>query len=151
VSTSSGTRSTTASRPAAPRTAKQLLKQRGIGATQHLRDALNIPPDLGDGAILGTALAEAAVREMGRNPAFGREVREAYSELMQLQSSSAPRPTRQGRTQEPLVPLRHTDAEIDPFAPPDPRELMYVYGNDKLGRALQNYTLDMLKQTADKV
>jgi hypothetical protein len=28
---------------------------------------------------------------------------------------------------------------------------MYVYGNDKLGRALQNYTLDMLKQTADMV
>jgi hypothetical protein len=106
---------------------------------------------LGDGAILGTALAEVAVREIGRNPAFGREVREAYSELMQMQTSSTPRPTRQGRTLEPLVPLRHTGAEIDPFAPPDPRELMYVYGSDKLERALQNYTLDMLKQTAANV
>jgi hypothetical protein len=38
-----------------------------------------------------------------------------------------------------------------PTPPPDPKTLMYVYGDDKLGRALQDYTLDMLKQTAANI
>ena len=40
---------------------------------------------------------------------------------------------------------------VDPFAPPDPHDIIRVYGYHQLGRALQDYTLDMLKQTADKV
>jgi hypothetical protein len=41
--------------------------------------------------------------------------------------------------------------QINPFAPPDPHEIIDVYGYHQLGRALQDYTLDMLKQTAAKV
>jgi hypothetical protein len=49
---------------------------------------------------------------------------------------------------EPLVAIRHTGGDIDPFAPPDPQVLKYVYGADKLSRALQDYSIDKLKQAA---
>jgi len=40
---------------------------------------------------------------------------------------------------------------IDPTAPPDPKWLTMAYGHHQLARALQDYTLDMLKMTADRV
>jgi hypothetical protein len=38
-----------------------------------------------------------------------------------------------------------------PAAPPDPKWLIQVYGQRQLARALQDFSLDMLKLTADKV
>jgi hypothetical protein len=52
---------------------------------------------------------------------------------------------------ETLKALRHTGKDIDPYGPPDPRDLRYAYGTDKLSRALQDYTMDRLKMAADKV
>jgi hypothetical protein len=53
----------------------------------------------------------------------------------------------------PLVPVR-TDLpyrKIDPYSPPDPAFLTLVYGRHQLARALQDCTLDMLKQTAAEI
>jgi hypothetical protein len=141
MSTSSGTRS----RPT--QTARQTLKQRGVEATQRLRDRLNLATDLGDSAILGTALAEVAAREIARNPQFGREVRQLYDELMQMQARPAPRTT----NLEPLEAIRHTGKNIDPYGPPNPQDLIYAYGEDKLGRALQDYTMDRLKMAVETI
>jgi hypothetical protein len=142
MSTSSGVRSSSA------QTARQALKQRGVAATQHLRDVLSLSSESIDAGILGTALAEAAAREIRRNPQFGREVSQLYRDMMQTQARPAP-PRKQ--QVERLVAIRHTGRVPDPFAPPDPKELMYVYGDDKLARALQDYTVDKLKQAADIV
>ena len=50
------------------------------------------------------------------------------------------------------MPIRYLDVRtLDPFAPPNPKDLIYVYGADKLGRALQEYSLDRLKQTAESI
>jgi hypothetical protein len=110
---------------------------------------LNLSNEPVDAAILGTALAEVAARQIAHNPQFGREVRELYQELASSRRSTPPRPSR--RALAPLEPLRHAGGEVDPFSPPDPRKLIYVYGVDKLGRALQDYTMDMLKQTVENV
>jgi hypothetical protein len=112
---------------------------------------LHLATDPDDVALLGTALAEAAVREIARNPQFGREVRRQYDELIDLRSRTAAPAKKKATQLEPLEPLRYSQRPIDPFAPPDPQELRYVYGDDKLGRALQDYTLYMLKQTAERV
>jgi hypothetical protein len=52
----------------------------------------------------------------------------------------------------PLVPIRRIEGyRANPFAPPDPQFLIQLYGTHQLDRALQDYTLDMLKETATKV
>ncbi|HEX8732606.1 MAG TPA: hypothetical protein VF725_11175, partial [Ktedonobacterales bacterium] len=53
----------------------------------------------------------------------------------------------------PLVPIRRDMPERprDPFAPPDPTYLVQAYGIHQLARALQDYTVDMLKQAAAKI
>jgi hypothetical protein len=52
-----------------------------------------------------------------------------------------------------LVPIRRDLPwhPIDPFAPPDPAYLIQVYRSHQLDRALQEYTLPILKRTADVV
>lgn len=125
--------------------ARQSLHQRGANATRDLREALRLPTNPNDTTVLGTALAEAAAREIWQNPRFAEDIRQRYEELLRLRGGAS-KPTL-----EPLVVLRHTGTTPDPYAPPNPKTLMYVYGDDKLGRALQEYTLDMLKQTADRI
>jgi hypothetical protein len=149
MSTSSGTR-TNSNRQGT----LQALRQRGADATRRLRDTLNLPSDLTDSAILGTALAEIAIEESRSNPALASRIRQRYFEMASLRTSTAQNGTR--RKAEPLPPLvaiRRDTAirEIDSFKPPDPKFLTYVYGHAQLGRALQDYTLVMLKQTAAKV
>ena len=138
-------------RQAPAQTARQTMQQRGAEATRDLREALRLPTNPNDTSLLGTALARAAAREIRRNPQFAGEVRREYDELMALRGGGAKRAPSKA-PQEPLVPLRYLSAQtIDPFAPPNPKDLVYVYGADKLGRALQEYTLDTLKQTADRI
>jgi hypothetical protein len=151
VSTSSGTRTSSAATKPLKQTPAQILRERAARATQDLRDALHLPTDLSDANILGAALAEAATREIRRNAAFGNEVRRLYDEISQARKPVGGAGTRRKVPSEPLVALRHTGAHIDPFAPPDPKTLMYVYGEDKLGRALENYTMDLLKEAADNI
>lgn len=138
-------------RQAPAQTARQTLQQRGAEATRELREALGLLANPNDTSILGTALARAAAREIRRNAAFAQDVRKEYDDLAALSGSGRKSSTGKAPL-EPLVALRHLDVRaIDPYAPPDPKDLIYVYGQDKLGRALHEYTLDMLKQTADRV
>jgi hypothetical protein len=156
MSTSGGVRASTRTNvPSRPRqTPAQLLKQRGIEATRNLRDALNLPTDLNDAAALGTALAEVAAEESRRNPRFADAVKQRYDDVMRLRTP-APRPTTRRQELPPLVPLERSEYSkrvvVDPFAPPDPHDIIRVYGYHQLNRALQDYTLDMLKQTAANV
>ncbi len=130
---------------------RQTLQQRGAEATRALREALHLPPALNDTTILGTALARAAAVEIRRNATFAREVQREYAELAALHRPSSRQKARTGReTLPPLVPVR-TDLPfrpVDPFAPPSPQFLSEVYGRPQLGRALQEYTVDILKRTA---
>jgi hypothetical protein len=52
----------------------------------------------------------------------------------------------------PLPPLRPIttipEYTVNPSAPPDPQFLIRLCGRDQLTRALQDYTLNKLKQTA---
>lgn len=138
-------------RQVAAQTARHTLQQHGAEATRELREALGLLANPDDTSILGTALARAAAREIQRNPAFANDIRKEYGDLLRLRGSVRQSGTRKVPL-EPLVALRHLDVRtIDAWAPPDPKDLIYVYGQDKLGRALHEYTLDMLKQTADRV
>lgn len=127
------------------RGSRQGLRERGAEATRNLREAMRLPTNPGDTTILGMALAEVAAVEGRRNPQFASEVRRRYEELQGQQ--------RQRQTREELPPLKpvRTDLPwrpIDPAAPPDPQFLIQVYGRHQLGRALQEYTVAILKRTA---
>ena len=135
-------------------TPAQLVRQRSIDATRHLRDTLNLPTDLTDSAILGTALAEIAVEESRANLALASRIRQRYLDIASLRRPTAQNGTRRrAEPLPPLVPIRRDTAirDIDAEKTPDPKFLIYVYGHAQLGRALQDYTLDMLKQTAAQV
>lgn len=132
---------------------RQTLQQRGAEATRSLREALQLPGDVSDTTILGTAVAEVAARESRRNTEFASQVRKVYDELAAMKRSRTVRTGDRKQDLPPLVPIR-TDLgfrKIDPFAPPDPRWLIQVYGTHQLARALHDYSLDDLKRTADSI
>jgi hypothetical protein len=73
--------------------------------------------------------------------------------LAALQRPRGKAATAKAEALPPLVPVR-TDLpyrKIDPYSPPDPAFLTLVYGRHQLARALQDYTVDMLKLTAAKI
>ena len=148
MSTSAGTRSTSTR----PLNVRERLRQRGVDATHRLNDTLRLSASCSDAKLLGTAVAEIVAEESARNPQLASRIRARYDELVSMRGAqrAALRKTEQ---LPPLVlirrdlPYRHSD----PSAPPDPKWLTMAYGHDQLARALQDYTLDMLKQTADKV
>jgi hypothetical protein len=108
---------------------------------------------LNDATILGTSLAEAAAREMRQNPRFAGEVRKVYDELAALQRPRGKAIQANAEELPPLVPIRNDlpYRKIDPYSPPDPAFLTLVHGRHQLARALQDCTVDMLKQTAAKI
>jgi hypothetical protein len=150
MSTSAGTRSTSTR----PLNVREQLRQRGIDATRHLNDTLRLSATASDTRLLGTALAEIVVEESARNPQLAARVRARYDELESLRG--APRGGNAARTREVLPPLEPIRTDLpyrysQPGAPPDPKWLIQVYGQRQLARALQDFSLDMLKLTADKV
>ncbi len=136
----------------------QTLQARSTAAIRHLRDSLRLPLDMSDAAILMTALAEVVAEATGYHPDPGLAdaVRQRYRELHALRSTRKPAGANK-QTLPPLVPLKRADDEyatrvrVDPWAPPDPAAIIRVYGKDQLARALQDYMLDSLKQTAAKI
>lgn len=137
------------------KSARQVLQQRGSEATKNLRTTLQLPVNLNDNTILGTALAEIATEESRNNPLFAAKVRERYAELLGQNGGTRKRSLGNKQFYEsmpPLVPIRRIDGYVhDPFAPPDPHLLIQLYGKDQLSRALFDYTVDMLKQVASKI
>ena len=131
---------------------RQALQQRGAEATTSLRARLHLPSNVSDAEILSTALAEAAAEETKHNAQFASHIVRLYDEMVAMRGRSVRRTTKPGKKEsEPLVAIRHTGARIDPTAPPDPQTLKYVYGDNKLDRALQDYLLSMLKQTSSRI
>ncbi|MGO8950175.1 MAG: hypothetical protein ACLQUY_21465 [Ktedonobacterales bacterium] len=127
-------------------------KERGEKATESLRQALGIPLVQGDAAVFGAALAEIAVEESRYNARFASAVRERYQELMAQQPTPKSVSAKQKPDLPPLVLIHRVEGyRADPFSPPNPRLLIHMYGVHQLDRALQDYTLDMLKDTAAKV
>jgi hypothetical protein len=136
----------------AAQTTRQAVQQRGAEATKNLRARLHLPSNLSDTEIFQAALAEAAAEETKRNALFAGDIRRRYDEIAAMRGQPARRAATPGKKElEPLVAIRHTGARIDPTAPPDPQTLKYVYGDDKLDRALQDYLLSMLKQTSARI
>jgi hypothetical protein len=78
-------------RASATQVVRRTLQQRGAEATRRLREALRLPANLNDAAILGTAVAEVAARESQRNPRFADDVRKAYEELTAMKGSTGRR------------------------------------------------------------
>jgi len=129
------------------------LRQRGVDATRVLREALNLPPGASDAHVL-TALSEIAAEEGRRNPRFAEAVRGRAGELAAQHGSSVkPTKTTTSGALPPLVPVRQLGGfrEIDPFKPPDPPFIVQVFGHHQLARALQDYTLDKLKQASAEI
>ncbi len=126
------------------------IKQRGERAANALRQTLNLPAVDGDAAAFTTALTELAEEESARNSRFADTLLARYRELMAQQP-----PTKRGAAKvelPPLVPIRRIEGyRADPFSPPDPHFLTQLYGDNQLDRALQDYTLEMLKETAANV
>jgi|SRR5579872_89378 len=121
------------------------VKQRGIDATKRLRELLG----LDDLNLLAIALAETAADEIGRNTSFSERVRHSYQELAQIKSKPKASKARTSRPATKLVPIAHIDdAVVDPYAPPDPNFLLRLYGPAQLRAALEDYTLDKLKEAA---
>jgi len=148
MSTSAGTRTTSVA------SVRERLRQRGIDATRRLNDALGLSADLSDAKLLGTALAEIVVEESARNRPLATRIRVRYDELSAMRG--APKTVGPGKNtdQLPALVLIRRDLpyrQSDPSAPPDPKWLTLAYGHHQLARALQDYTLDMLKMTADRV
>ncbi len=138
-----------ATRQATARMTQQELRERGAHATGKLREAVGLPSNLTDTAILGTALAEIATEESRRNPGFAKAVRSRYDEIVSLRGAT------QGTTRpakEPLpelVPIGNIPGyQSDPFSPPKPDVLIRIYGRAQLARALHDYTVEALKETA---
>lgn len=131
------------------------LKQRSGESMRALRESLHLPEEMNDPTVLGTALAEVVAEDyrLTPNPHFALAVRQRYSELLESRVK-ARRTGRQPQDLLPLVPKERPDhgystkIHVDPFAPPDPATIIDVYGRDQLARALQDYMLDSLKQTA---
>ena len=123
------------------------LRQRGVDATRNLRNALDLPANVGDSTVLGAVLAEVAAEEGRRNPRFATEVRRRYEEAM---ATHKPAQTGSRQTKElpPLVPIRRIEGahKLDPFLPPDPAYFVRLYGKNQLERALQGYTVDSLSR-----
>jgi hypothetical protein len=126
------------------------VKQRGEKATLSLRQALNLPVADGDTTAFAAALAEIASEESTRNARFADALRARYHDFM-TQQPAAKRGASKAEL-PPLVPIRRIEGyRADPFSPPDPHFLIQLYGDHQLDRALQDYTLDMLKETATNV
>ncbi len=92
---------------------------------------------------------EAAMRSPDRAARL-----EAAKKLVQA-DAAAQRAAKAGSAKQelpPLVPIRRIEGyRADPFSPPDPHFLTRLYGSHQLDRALQDYTLAKLKETAAKV
>jgi hypothetical protein len=126
------------------------VKQRGADATANLRQSLNLPVVDGDAFAFGAALAEIAAEESTRNTRFADALRARYQDFI-AQQPAAKRGTSKAEL-PPLVPIRRMEGyRADPFSPPSPQFLTQLYGEHQLDRALQDYTLDMLKETSAKI
>jgi hypothetical protein len=130
------------------RPSAQELRQRGTGAIEELSAALRLPT--GSPTLLNTVLALAAAEEIRHNPTFASRIQRLHLELGGGQAGGTRGGTKK-QPKEPLIALRHTGKDIDPYAPPDPADLKYVYGDDKLARALDDYSLEKLKKTSAKI
>ena len=149
MSTSAGTRSTSTR----PLNVRERLRQRGVDATHRLNDTLRLSASTSDAKLLGTAVAEIVAEESARNPQLAARIRARYDELINLRGTQKPGPGKKTEQLPPLVPIRRDlpYRAIDPTAPPDPHWLTLAYGHNQLARALQDFTVDMLKQTANNV
>jgi hypothetical protein len=128
------------------------VKRRGETATENLRQFLGIPVVQGDATAFGAALAEIAFEESTRNARFASALRERYHELMAQQPAQKQGSSKQKTELPPLVLINRVEGyRADPFSPPNPKLLIHMYGAGQLDRALQDYTLDMLKETLAKV
>lgn len=137
--------------PRVKRITQQALRKRGATATGKLGETLHLPVAVLDEMVLGTALAEVAIDECRRNPAFAHAVRAHYDEIAALRSGgtggSRARGSRMPASE--LVPIGNIPGwQSDPFSPPNPQVLIRVYGRAQLARALDEYTVEALKQTA---
>jgi hypothetical protein len=132
---------------------QQALRERGTQATGHVHKALHLPNGRNDATLLRTAIDEVLAQEVSHNEHLANAVRVRYEELAGLYGSSPRRASaRDQRTGlEPLIPLRVMGRPLNSARTPDPRELIWVYGADKLGRALHEYTMDTLKSMADRI
>jgi hypothetical protein len=115
----------------------------GRGRTiQRAASALGVAAD----QRLARVLLAAAAEEVERSPAFAERVRALLSPT--VDQAAVPPAARRTR----LLPVsRITEAELDPFAPPDPRYLLRLYGAAQLPAALAEYSYVMLRAAAKRL
>lgn len=125
---------------------------RSVLATRRLCDSLGLgilkPKEL---KYLGTALAEAASREVAARPEFADRILDIFRALAEKPKSTTNGKGRQTqkRQKAQLTPIHPVDPGL--FGPDrqlDPYLLRYVYGDDQLRTALEDYPAPALKQAA---
>jgi hypothetical protein len=123
------------------------VTQRGSDATAHLREIFGFDSL----KLMSIAVAEAAVIEARKNPAFVEHVRKAYQELESTPKTSARKPRSAHKTST-LMPIARVEGyDFDPLAPVDPYFLYKSYGATQFTQALEEETLSGLKAAAHKL
>jgi hypothetical protein len=83
---------------------------------------------------------------------FGDTLASGHRATKGPRKHAAPRQITRPKTEPlpPLTPIRH-DLPLqksDPYSPPNPAYLVLAYGRSQLARALQDYSVDSLKQAS---
>lgn len=126
------------------------LRSRGASAATKLREVLAPPFAMDDIVVLGIALAEIAAEEAKHNSAFRTAIQSRYAEIKKLRAGGTIRTGNKPKGSLPeLVPVGNVPGfRSDPFSPPNPDNLVRVFGRPQLARALHDYTVEALKETA---
>jgi hypothetical protein len=121
------------------------MTQRAVQATTHLKDLISRD----DVKVLSVALAEAAIAEVQRNPAFKQSIQGIYDALV---SNKPAKRAGSKATPKQLIPITSAgEVAIGREDAPDAYVLQKLYGNVQLRDALERYTLSILREMAEKV
>lgn len=128
--------------------------EKPLTATQRSAEAARQAAELlglQDVKAVAAALAETALRNVRRDPAFADHVRLLYNEMAKTaRPKRAPAQPTAERVE--LVPREQVTArEPNPGGAPDPYYLLELYGADQLAFALARYKVADLKLAAELV
>ena len=149
------------------------IQERSSQATKTLYQALGYstlkPSEL---KYIALALTEVAAQEVAHNPEFAQKIKDILADVFPKKEKRVPRssqttnavkkteaatspqqkPTRKNSPLDKLVPLKPIDMRIiNPYRSPDPFLLYDVFGREQLLIALNEFTLQTLREMVASV
>ena len=129
-----------------------VTSERATEATSRLKKVLNLT-DLtsADNKRLSLAIAEVVAEEAEENSRFADRIYRLYQELAPNKVKGRKKEELQ-YTGEDLVPITSAVGySINVYGPPDPYELLKIYGKEQLPKALSLYKPAKLKETVARL